>query len=152
MVRSIIIYKSVHHQNTRKIAETMAVKLKAELKEADQIDPKGLTKYQLIGFGSGIYNQKHHSCLLSLIDKIPIQDNKACFVFSTASIEYKKMNKVLIAALQDKGFKVIDQFICKGFMDYSFIKYFFGGINKKKPGEKELQRAQEFARNLLTKI
>lgn len=152
MVKTLLIYKSIHHQNSKKIAEVFSRELNARLVEADQLKIDQLDNYQLIGFGSGIYNQKHHRALFDLIAKIPVQSNKPCFVFSTASIEYKKMNEALIAALQDKGFVVVDQFICRGFMDYSFIKYFFGGINRKKPGDKEFQRAEEFSRKLLTKI
>ncbi len=47
-----------------------------------------------------------------------------------------------------KGFIVISEFICKGFMNYSFTKYIFGGLNKKRPNELDFNNATDFAINI----
>ncbi|MCK5177141.1 MAG: flavodoxin, partial [Candidatus Aenigmarchaeota archaeon] len=55
-----IICISIHHGNTKKIAKAMAKVLDADILEPANIDILSLDKYELIGFGSGIYGWKHH--------------------------------------------------------------------------------------------
>ena len=55
-----MIYVSVHHRNIEKVAETMANALDANLVQVKQTDTITLERYDLIGFGSGIYFGKHH--------------------------------------------------------------------------------------------
>lgn len=58
------------------------------------------------------------------------------------------MHKPLKSKLVGAGFDIVDEFICRGFMNYSFLKLFFGGINKNRPNQKDLEEAEKFARNL----
>ncbi len=146
--KALIIYHSSHHGNTLKIANIIAKELNADLKKPSEITADVLNKYDVIGFGSGIYNQKHHASLFDLINNINQQKQKKCFIFSTASISYKKMHEALRQELISKGFIIIDEFICRGFMDYSFIKYLFGGINKGNPNDKDFKKALEFAKRI----
>ena len=66
---NLVIVKSIHHKNTEKIAEVFARVLDVQIKYPEQVDPEELQKYNLIGFGSGIYSGKHHTLLLNLADK-----------------------------------------------------------------------------------
>jgi flavodoxin len=147
-MKTLIIYQSIHHGNTKKVAIVLADELKAYIKKPSEIKPTDLDKYDLIGFGSGIYNGKHHISLFKLLESIKKQNIKKAFIFSTATIRYKKMHEALREELISKGFNIIDEFICRGFMDYSFIRYFFGGLNKKRPNEKDLNNARDFAINI----
>lgn len=141
----LIIYQSIHHGNTAKIAKVIAEQLGADLKKPSEINPIDIDEYDLIGFGSGIYNRKHHISIFDFVQRINPQNNKKAFIFSTASISYKKeLHKSLRQELLSKGFCIIDEFICRGFMDYSFIK-FFGGINKNRPNNEDLENAKRFA-------
>ncbi|MGM0379596.1 MAG: flavodoxin family protein [Bacillota bacterium] len=146
----LIICKSIHHKNTLKIAKTISEKLNAIIKSPEEVNNKDINDFEIIGFGSGIYNGKHHISLFKLIDKLNFQRNKKAFIFSTASIRYKKMHKDLKDKLNNKGFIILDEFICKGFMSYSFIKYIFGGINKNRPNEKDILKAKKFAEKIKT--
>lgn len=148
MKKSLIICSSVHHKNTMKVAKVIA-----EVLDADVVEPKDfnmgiLSKYDLIGFGSGIYHGEHSKTLLNLASNISIQNNKKAFVFSTSTIILRIMHKTLIEILKSKGFYIIGNFACIGFMNYSFTKYFFGGLNKGRPNEKDLREAREFALKL----
>jgi flavodoxin len=151
-MKTLIICQSIHHGNTMKVAKVIAEELNADLKKPSEIKLKDLDKYDLIGFGSGIYDGKHHASLFKLLKLIKKQNNKKSFIFSTATISYKKMHESLREELNSKGFKIIDEFICKGFMNYSFIKYFFGGLNKKRPNKKDLEHAKDFAINIKNKL
>ena len=53
-MKTLIICESVHHGNTKKIADAMAAVLNAEIKKPAEIDVGKLGEYDLIGFGSGI--------------------------------------------------------------------------------------------------
>ena len=153
-MKSLLIVISIHHNNTGKIAETIAKVLDAQIKKPSQINPEELQDYNLVGFGSGIYGEKHHESLLDLADKLPQVTNKKAFIFSTSAIMGK--NKIakdhlkLREKLQSKGYIVVDEFACKGFNTNSFMKY-FGGMNKGRPNDEDLQHAEEFAKKLKQK-
>ena len=151
-MKSLVIVYSYHHHNTDKIAKVFANILDVQIKKPQQINPEELKKYDLIGFGSGIYGAQHHESLLDLADNLPQVTNKKAFIFSTSAIMGK--NKVaddhsnLRKKLESKGYKIVNEFACKGFNTNSFLKY-FGGMNKGRPNADDLGRAEKFAQNLL---
>ena len=150
-MKSLLVLFSYHHKNTEKIAKVFAKVLDAQIKSPQQIIPEELQEYSLIGFGSGIYDEKHHKLLLDLADNIPQVSNKNAFIFSTSAIMGKdkvaKDHLLLREKLQSKGYTIVDEFACKGFNTNSFLKY-FGGINKGRPNAEDLKHAEEFAQNL----
>ncbi len=150
-MKSLIILYSYHHHNTEKIAKAIAGVLDADIKWPEDVNPEELQQYDLVGFGSGIYSAKHHDSLIELADKlIPVNDKKA-FLFSTAGItgesKAKKDHSKIREKLQLKGYKIVDEFQCKGFNTNSFLRL-FGGINKGRPNARDLKNAEEFALNL----
>jgi flavodoxin len=154
-MKSLLVVISIHHNNTGKIADAMAKVLDAQIKKPQDINPEELKEYDLVGFGSGIYGEKHHESLLDLADTIPQVTNKKAFIFSTSAIMGK--NKVandhskLREKLQSKGYIVVDEFACKGFNTNSFMK-FLGGMNKGRPNVEDLKNAEEFVLNLKQKV
>ena len=146
---SLLVLFSYHHNNTEKIANVFAKVLDAQIKTPQQINPEELQEYSLIGFGSGIYDGKHHKSLLDLADKLPQVTNKKAFIFSTSSdLEPLSKNHLsLREKLQSKGYMIVDEFTCAGFNTNSFIKL-FGGMNKGRPNAEDLKHAEEFAQNL----
>ena len=150
-MKVLIICKSVHHNNTKKVAEAIAGELKAEIVEPENISEDILQDYDLIGFGSGIYFFTHHKDLLEFIDKIP-SIKKDCFVFSTKGFTPTKINHSKIKKrLQEKGFNIVGEFSCKGYDTIGPLR-FFGGINKNKPSNDDIERAREFAKSLKEEI
>jgi len=153
-MKSLVIVISIHHNSTVKIGNAIAKVLNAEIKNPKEVKPEELADYDLIGFGSGIYDAKHHESLLRLADNLPQVENKKAFIISTAGITNKikveKDHKQLRDKLESKGFKIVDDFQCKGFNTNSFLKY-FGGMNKGRPNTEDLKNAEEFAQNLLSR-
>ncbi len=149
--RTLVIQYSYHHNNTEKIAKVIAHVLEAEIRTPQQIDPKDLQEYDLIGFGSGIYGGKHHESLLELAEKLQQVTNRKAFIFSTSAIlgenKVAEDHAALREELQRKGYTIVDEFACKGFNTNSFLKY-FGGMNKGRPNAEDLEQAEEFAQNL----
>ena len=152
--KALVIVFSYHHKNTEKIAQVFAHLLDAPIKAPQQINPDELHEYNLIGFGSGIYGEKHHKVLLNLADKLPNVTNTYAFIFSThgapgiAGDELMATNhRVLRDKLQAKGYVIVDEFSCRGHNTNSFLK-FFGGINKGRPNAEDFQHAESFVQNL----
>jgi flavodoxin len=154
-MKSILVLCSVHHKNTEKIARVFARVLDAPIRTPRQIDPDELQEYSLIGFGSGIYDGKHHKALLDLADKLPQVTNRKAFIFSTCGVPVIGMTEEVVVEnhsllrekLQSKGYMIVDEFSCAGFNTNSFLRL-FGGINKGRPNAEDLKHAEEFAQNL----
>jgi flavodoxin len=150
-MKALIIYISVHHGNTERVAKVMANILDADLLQVEQADASMLEQYDLIGFGSGIYFGKYHESLLDFVDKLPTLRNKKTFIFSTSGLRkirfIHNFDKPLKEKLQQKGFDIIGEFSCRGLDTYRATKL-VGGINKGKPNAKDLQQAEDFVRSL----
>jgi flavodoxin len=153
-MKSLVVVISIHHNNTLKIANVIAKVLDAQIKKPKEIKLEDLKKYDLVGFGSGIYGEKHHESLIDLADTLPQVTNKKAFIFSTSAIMGKnkvaKDHLMLREKLQSKGYNVVDEFACKGFNTNSFMRY-LGGMNKGRPNAEDLKHAAEFAQNLKKK-
>jgi len=153
-MKSLLVVISIHHNNTLKIANVIAKVLDTQIEMPQQINPEKLQEYNLIGFGSGIYGEKHHKSLLDLAEKLPQVISRKTFLFSTAGITSKNKaandHSTLKEKLQHKGYKIVDEFQCKGYNTNSFLKY-FGGMNKGRPNAEDLRLAEEFAQNLKKK-
>jgi flavodoxin len=129
--------------------------LDAEIKPPQEVNPEELRDYNLIGFGSGIYGDKHHKVMLDLADKMPEVIEKKAFIFSTSAMMGKqkvaKDHSTLRGKLEARGYIIIDEFACKGFNTNSFMKY-LGGMNKGRPNAEDLSNAEEFAKGLIRKL
>jgi flavodoxin len=154
-MKSLLVLVSYHHNNTEKIANVFAKVLEAQIKTPQQTNPEELQEYSLVGFGSGIYSDKHHKSLLDLADKLPQATDKKAFIFSTSAMlgeeKVAEDHSTLREKLQSKGYMIIDEFACKGFNTNSFMKY-VGGMNKGRPNAEDLKHAEEFGQNLKANI
>ncbi|MFX0181908.1 MAG: flavodoxin family protein [Candidatus Hodarchaeota archaeon] len=154
-LKTLLVVFSFHHKNTEKIANVFAKVFDAPIKSPKQINLEELQEYNLLGFGSGIYHEKHHKALLHLADKLPQVTNKNAFLFSTSGYtgkgEVAKAHSHLRKKLQSKGYMVVDEFNCAGFNTNSFLR-FIGGMNKDRPNAEDLKRAEEFAQDLKQKV
>ncbi len=150
-MRVLIVYISVHHGNTEKVARTMANVLDADLAQVREANATVLEQYDLIGFGSGIYFGRHHESVLDFVDKLSVPRNKKAFIFSTSGLRriplVHDFDRSLRKKLQRKGFSVIAEFSCRGLDTYRATGL-VGGINRGRPNDEDLKRAEDFARSL----
>jgi flavodoxin len=154
---SALIFYSYHHNNTEKIAKSIAKVLDADIKKPQEVNPGDLQKYDLIGFGSGMYDGKHHRSLFELVDKLQQVTDKKAFIFSTYGIPgiFAKSGEEtaiqqhlkLREKLKSKGYKITGEFGCPGFNTNSFLAW-FGGINRDRPNAEDLKSAEMFALKL----
>jgi len=152
-MKSLIVCYSFHHNNTQKVASAMAKVLDAQVKTPQQTNPEELQQFDLVGFGSGIFGEKHHQSLLEFADKLPQVANKKAFIFSTSFVGVDslifgkvtgKFHTALREKLQSKGYTVVGEFNCKG-LNTNRIYGRFGGMNKGRPNAEDLKHAEEFA-------
>ena len=153
-IKKLLVLVSYHHRNTEKIARVLAKVLDAPIRSPKDIRSEDVQGYDLIGFGSGIYDGMHHRELLDLAERLPETEGKKAFLFSTSAIinddKVEKDHATLRNILQLKGYDIVDEFACKGFNTNSFLKY-FGGMNKGRPNQEDLELAERFAMNLRRK-
>ena len=149
-MKTLIVYNSVHHGNTEKVAKVMADVLEAKLVKPQELGINTFAEYDLVGFGSGIYMGKHHESLFKLVDTLPMLKNKNAFIFNTSGKGKIDYNNTLKEKLQKKGFNFIGDFSCKGFDTWGPFKL-VGGINKGRPNERDLKKAENFASRLKDK-
>lgn len=155
-MKSLVIVLSIHRNNTVKVADVLARVLDARIKRPQEVEPQELGAYDLVGFGSGIYGEKHHRALFALADRLPQVTNKKAFIFSTCGIPAIGMTEEVVAQnhsqlrekLRSKGFVIVGEFGCVGYNTNSFLKL-FGGINKGRPNPQDLEQAEAFARKLM---
>jgi flavodoxin len=150
-LRSLLVLLSYHHKNTEMVANVFAKFLDAPIRAPQELKPEEIHEYDLVGFGSGIYDGKHHRALLDLADRLPEVRSKKVFLFSTSAIvngdKVAQDHSALRERLRSRGYDIIDEFACKGLDTNSFLKY-FGGINKGRPNAEDLKLAEEFATRL----
>jgi len=146
-MRVLIIYQSIHHGNTEKIAKKIGEVLGADLKKPNEVKPEDLANYDLIGFGSGIYMGKFHASMLKFIDTLPELAGKKVFLFCTHGAPKVNWANAIEEKFKEKNFNLIGKFACRGFDTFGPFKL-FGGLAKGRPNEKDLSAATAFAEKL----
>jgi flavodoxin len=56
-MKVLIVYYSAYRKNTEKIAECMREQFAGEMVHTKDYNENDIDKYDMIGFGSGVYNQ-----------------------------------------------------------------------------------------------
>lgn len=149
-MKILLVLKSKHVGNTRKIAEAMAEAAPVTIADVENINNYNLKDYNIVGFGSGIYFGKHDKKLIEFAGKLC--DKKAyTFVFSTmGGGEINKNHRPLISLLENKNKIVLGSFSCKAFDKYGPFKL-IGGINKGRPNADDFKEARNFILDVIKK-
>ncbi len=157
--RVLIIFGGSAAGSTARVAKAIAEELHARVVSPEQAPFEKLGNYALVGFGSGIYDGKHHSALLALANELAPAPRAKAFLFSTCGIPARFANPEVLAdqsrknhaALREKllakGFEIVGEFGSLGFNNNSFLKL-FGGINKGRPNVDDIGNAASFAKGL----
>jgi flavodoxin len=151
-MKCLVIYKSIHHQNTAKIAGAIAEELSASLSSLDDQNSDLLDDYDLIGIGSGIYFGKHHRGLIDFVRRADNLGGKKVFLFYTSGFEKfptrPVFHEALLSEINKKGAEVVGFFSCRGLETYGPFRI-GGGKNKGHPSDADLMEARAFAQDLL---
>lgn len=140
-LKTAIIYASQHHNNTKKLIDTIAQINQVDLIDATQPKEFNLYQYDLIGLASGIYYGKFHQSLLNFASA-NLPKNKEVFLICTYG--GKPVFQSVEAILEGKHCRVKG----KGYDTFGPFKL-IGGIAKGHPDEKDLAGAVEFYQNII---
>jgi len=147
-MKTLIVYMSVHHGNTEKVARAIAGELGADLVRATEAKPEMINNYDIIGFGSGIYFMNFHRQMISWLKSLPLQTAKPAFIFSTSGTGFNRHNLPFTQLLKSKGFKILGDFACRGFDTFGPFKL-IGGLSKGHPDAADLEKAKAWAREMI---
>ncbi len=145
-MKSIIVYASVHHGNTRKIVDAIAEKYGIETLNALETGEKDLSGYDLIGFASGIYAGRFHKSITEFA-KNNLPDGKKIFYIMTSAMG-KDFSNSMGPAVEGKNAKVVGTFSCHGYNTFGPFKL-VGGTSKGHPDEQDIRAALDFYGGLL---
>ena len=118
-IKTVIVYASVHHGNTKKLVEKIAEECKVDLIDAVQQPKADLADYDRIGFASGIYFSKFHQTILKFASE-NLPENKKVFLICTygGNAAYKSLEVIL----KEKKTDIIGKFGCKGYDTFGPFK------------------------------
>lgn len=147
----LVICASVHHGNTARIARCIGEVLQADMWPPDAVTTTSLADRSLVGFGSGVYYGRLHESLFAAVERLPDAPERArpAFVFSTAGLPClaSLWHAPFRRLLARKGFDVVGEFACRGHDTWGPL-WMTGGLNRRHPDDRDLERARAFARRV----
>ena len=136
MTKTAVIY-ATKTKHSKKLAE--AIGLFLNVKVQNIIENPTLRNIDLLFIVGGIYGGASMPSLLEYIKKIEAPLPKyAALVTSCAS--GKQRQTTLRSILEEKGVKVIDEFVCKGRILF---------VSRNHPNAKDLKEATDFAQKIV---
>lgn len=148
MKRALLFCYSIHHGNTRKIAEAVQRNCGTALVLPPYGDLPDLREYELVVFASGIYMSAFGRPIMELVDRLEGLDGKDCFTMYTSGSASSQLDRTFLRKLESKGAHVVGRFHCRGFDTFGPFKL-IGGIRKNHPDDKDLEAAVSFCKNLM---
>lgn len=147
ILATAIIYCSKHHGNTKKLLDVIAASDSGvELVDATEKHELDLSKYNRVGFASGIYYGKFAEQVLNFA-KVNLPTGKDVFFIATAGNPTKNCFNSIAEVTEAKHCKELGRYISKGFDTYGPFKL-VGGLQKGHPTEEEIQGAIDFYKSL----
>lgn len=148
MKKTVLFYYSVHHGNTKKIAEAIAGRLGVTLVRVPVKEKIDLNEYDLIGFASGIYMSEFGRPMRELAAAIGPLEGKECFTIYTCGAPAGSFDGGFQKRLKEKGARISGGFHCRGYDTFGPFKL-VGGIAKGRPDGDDEARAAAFVDALM---
>lgn len=146
--KSIVLYASVHHGNTKKVVDAMQECQKSDLIDVTKAKDIDISGYDIIIIASGVYFSKPHKSIIEAVNKFHFSDNQKVFLVITTGSNPESTGKKMKEFFEKLNIKIDDVFACKGFDTYGPFKL-IGGIAKGCPTEKDLENAKSFMVNII---
>ena len=145
-MKTLIIYHSEHHGNTKKLLDAIAGQGDVTLLDASHVTGSELSEYDIIGFASGIYYQKFHEDVLKCAEQYLPQGKQVFFLF-TCGVKRSSYTDAIQKISEAKGAHTIGSYNCLGFDTFGPFKL-IGGIAKGRPNDKDIAGAVAFYQNI----
>lgn len=146
-MKTVIVYLSVHHGNTRRVVEAMAQECGAELFDLAGGEEIDLAGYDLVGLASGVFYWKMHPKLIEFAQRARFAPGQRVFLVSTRGAVWGDYTAGLKRLLAERGVVVAGTFSCRGFDTFGPLAR-IGGIAKDRPNEGDLARARGFIQSV----
>lgn len=140
-MKSIIIYESTHHENTKKLVDAIVKKHNVETASIENAESIDLSGYDTIGLAAGIAFGKFYKRMEEFAAKIP--SGKRVFLLYTCGNPSGGYVKSITRTLESNDVKVMGTYGCRGYDTYGPFKL-VGGIAKGHPTEEEIYGAVSF--------
>lgn len=144
-MKTLVIYYSCHHGNTKKLLDAVAECGDVTLADAAE-NITNISRYDLIGFASGIYYGEFAMQVLQKAAMLELAGKRA-FIMYTCGVRQKKYGREIKEILARKGAQFVGEFYCRGYDTFGPFKL-IGGIAKGRPGEKDIEAAKNFYSSL----
>ena len=145
-MRTVIVYYSNHHGNTKKLLDAIAAVEEVTLIDVTEQQYTDLSSYDRIGFASGIYFTSFAKQVLSFADA-HLPENKDVFYIYTHGAPVGGLLKGIREIAEKKHCRELGAYHCLGFDTFGPFKL-VGGIAKGHPTEKEIADAVKFYQGL----
>lgn len=142
MKKTIVIYQSLHHGNTRKLLEGMRETCSFDMVSVSEAKSVNLMEYELVGFASGIFYGEPHTSILDFVKNNPDMPDKSFIIFTSGSNNKKYANS-FVQLLETQNHKVLGVYHCKGFDTYGLWKW-IGGIARNHPNQEDVEQGIAF--------
>lgn len=151
MNKQVLVVCESHYRGlTLRIARAMADELRCDVVDTEQAQQMDISKYDVVGIGSGIYFAQHEPKLLAYVEALekPVNSQRV-FIFSTRGNPMpNSYHNKLKELLKEKGWLLVGEFSCKGF-DCTGPYNIVNGGNKGRPNESDERKAKKFVRKIL---
>lgn len=145
-MKTAIVYYSKHHKNTKKLLDAVAKENEVELIDITEKPDADLTKFDRIGFASGIYYSKFQKNLLSFAEE-NFPNGKETFFIYTYGAEKKGYTNAISSAVKKHNAKILGEYGCFGFNTFGPFKL-IGGIAKGHPDKTDIEGVLRFYKEL----
>lgn len=137
-----IIYYSNHHNNTKKLVDAISNHVSVDIFDVNNNQNIDLSKYDLIGFASGIYYSNFHESVLKFAED-NLSQGKNVFLIYTYGIKRNGYLNKIKEITDSKNSNLLGIYECPGFNTFGPFKI-VGGINKKRPNSEDIDGFIQF--------
>lgn len=145
-IKTVIVYASTHHGNTRKLLEAISQKNDVELVDATKNEKFDLSGYDRIGIASGVAYGKYYPQMMKFLEN-NLPESKDVFFIHTAGDPRENHANSARDIAEKRNCRSLGVYYCKGFDTFGPFKL-IGGINKHHPDEEDINQALLFYQEL----
>jgi len=138
MKRTLIVYASIHHQNTYKVVGYLSTHLDADVVDATKSHECDCLGYDNVIFASGIYFSKLHRSVVDFINKADLSNKRVIIVY-TCGVKIGDYTSRYRKILKKKKAIYLGKATSRGLDTFGFFEKLHG-ISKGHPNSKDLDR------------
>ena len=146
-MKTILIYESTHHGNTKKLVDAVAKRYGIRTATVEEAAAMDLSAYDRIGIASGVAFGKFYEATERFMDNSLPKGKDVFFLYTCGNDSGKYANSVSAKA-RARDCRVLGVYGCRGFDTFGPFKL-IGGIAKGHPTQSEIDGAVEFYGSLV---